>query len=237
MTIDFLSALKGFETEITLKGGKPCSVCGGTGSDPSAKRITCPTCGGSGRLNIAGGPMNFTRVCPDCGGYGTIGQPCPACDGSGRMEGVETIKVTIPPGVHEGSKVRVAGKGEPGSGGGKPGDLFLVVHVKPHRLISRDGDNLLMELPITVKEAVAGASVNVPTVDGDVKVKIPPGSQAGQTLKLKGKGAVNTRTKKRGDLLLKLVIKVPKSSQQELIQAAEKIEDFYGEDVRSNVKL
>jgi DnaJ-class molecular chaperone len=153
------------------------------------------------------------------------------------VQGFENIKVTIPPGVHEGSKVRVAGKGEPGSGGGKPGDLFLIVHVKPHRLISRDGDNLIMELPITVKEAVAGASVNVPTVDGEVKVKIPPGSQSGQILKLKGKGAVNTRTKRRGDMLLKLVVKMPGSSEQELVQAAEKIENFYRKDVRSKLKL
>jgi molecular chaperone DnaJ len=237
MTIDFLSALRGFETEISLKGGKPCTVCGGTGSDPSAKRIPCPTCGGSGRVNIAGGPMNFTRVCPECGGHGTIGRPCPACGGTGRVEGIETIKVTIPPGVHEGSKVRLAGKGEPGSGGGRSGDLFLIVHVKPHRLMTRDGDNLVMELPLTVKEAVAGASVDVPTVDGDVKVKIPPGSQAGQTLKLKGKGAVNTRTRQRGDLLLKLVVKVPKSSEEELLQAAEKIENFYRENVRSKLKI
>jgi molecular chaperone DnaJ len=237
ITIDFLSALRGFETEISLKGGKTCVACGGTGTDPSAQRTTCPTCGGSGRLNIAGGPMNFTRVCPDCGGHGTIGRPCPVCGGTGRVQGFENIKVTIPPGVHEGSKVRVAGKGEPGSGGGKPGDLFLIVHVKPHRLISRDGDNLIMELPITVKEAVAGASVNVPTVDGEVKVKIPPGSQSGQILKLKGKGAVNTRTKRRGDMLLKLVVKMPGSSEQELVQAAEKIENFYRKDVRSKLKL
>ncbi|HDR16390.1 MAG TPA: J domain-containing protein [Desulfobacteraceae bacterium] len=237
MTIDLISALKGFETEISLKGAKPCTACSGSGSDPSAARTTCPTCAGSGRLNIAGGPMNFTRVCTDCAGHGTVGRPCPACNGTGRVEGVETIKVTIPPGVHEGSKVRVAGKGEPGSGGGKPGDLLLMVHIKPHRLISRDGDNLIMELPVTVKEALAGASVNVPTVDGAVKVKIPPGSQSGQTLKLKGKGAVNPRTKHRGDLMLKLVVKVPGSADEELLQAAEKIENFYQEDVRSKIKL
>ncbi len=237
MTIDLLSALKGFETEISLKGEKSCTVCRGTGTDPSSPRTTCTTCGGSGRLNIAGGPMNFTRVCPDCGGHGTVGRPCPACQGTGRVEGIETIKVTIPPGVHEGSKVRVAGKGEPGVEGGKPGDLFLVIHIKPHRLISREGDNLVMELPVTVKEAVAGASINVPTVDGEVKVKIPPGSQSGQTLKLKGKGAVNTRSKKRGDLLLKLVVKVPRASDEGLLKAAETIDNFYSENVRTKLKL
>lgn len=237
MTIGLLSALKGFETELSLKGARACSACSGTGSDPSAPRTACSTCGGSGRTNIARGPMNFTGVCPDCEGHGSIGKPCAVCGGTGRVEGVETIKVTIPPGVHEGSKVRVAGKGEPGSGGGKPGDLILVIHVRAHRLLSRSGDNLIMELPVTVKEAVAGASVEVPTVDGAVKVRIPPGSQSGQTLKVKGKGALNTRTKVRGDLLLKLVVKVPGSAEDELLEAVEKIENFYAEDVRAGVKL
>lgn len=237
MTIDFLSALKGFETELSLKGAKSCTVCSGSGSDPAAPRTTCRTCGGAGRVNVARGPMTFTSECPDCQGHGSVGKPCSACGGTGRVEGVETIKVTIPAGVQEGSKVRVAGKGEPGSGGGKSGDLILVIHVKPHRLLSRDGDNLVMELPVTFREAVAGASVDVPTIDGTLKVRIPPGSQSGQTLKLRGKGALNARTKTAGDMLLKLVVKVPRSDDGELLEAAEKIEKFYREDVRSGLKL
>jgi molecular chaperone DnaJ len=237
MTIDLISALRGFETELSMQTMKDCSTCHGTGTDPSAQVTVCQACGGSGRMNVAEGPMQFTRPCPQCGGHGQIGRPCPQCGGQGRLPATEKIRVTIPRGVKEGSKVRVAGKGEPGLDGGQPGDLFLLIHIRPHPALKREGDNLYMELPVTVAEAMAGASITVPTVDGEVRLKIPPGSQSGQTLKLKGKGAPNMKTKQKGDLMVKLFVKVPQTDDQEILEAAAKMAKFYKEDVRSGLKL
>jgi molecular chaperone DnaJ len=237
MTIDLLSALKGFETELAMQKATACSTCHGTGADPKSKMSTCPGCGGSGRINVAQGPMQFTRACPQCRGHGRIGKPCPVCGGSGRVLGTERIKVTIPQGVREGSKVRVAGKGEPGADGGPPGDLYLIIHVQPHPLLTRDGDSLYMEVPVTVREAMAGATITIPTIDGTVNLKVPPGSQSGQTLKLRGKGAVNPKTKQRGDLMVKLVVKVPKTDDPEILEAVKEMDRLYKEDVRASVKL
>jgi len=237
MSIDLLSALRGSETEISLQKPVVCSLCNGSGTDSRSVLKKCPTCGGSGRMNVARGPVQFTRVCPTCNGHGQIGKPCPQCGGSGQIAGTERIRVTIPMGVKEGSKVRVAGKGEPGLNGGPPGDLYLVVRVVPHPILKREGDDLLMEVPITVAEAMAGGKITVPTVDGAVNLKIPPGSQSGQVMKLKGKGAVNTRTKKHGDLLVKLIVKVPKTKDKETLESVKKMDLLYEEDVRKSIRL
>jgi len=237
MTIDLISSLKGFETELSMQQVKTCPECGGSGTDPHSKMTTCGTCGGSGRLNVAQGPMQFTKPCPQCKGHGQTGKGCPQCAGSGRVLGTEKIRVVIPQGVKEGSKVRVAGKGEPGLDGGKPGDLYLIIHVKPHPLLKREGDDLHMDVPLTVHEAMGGGDIVIPTFDGQVKLKVPPGSQSGQTLKLKGKGAVDPKTKKRGDLMVKLVVKVPKTDDREILDAAKKMDGFYKGDLRAGIRL
>jgi molecular chaperone DnaJ len=237
ITIDLLSALKGFETELSLQKMKDCPGCHGSGIDPGSSMTKCRTCGGSGRLNVAQGPIQFTKPCPDCHGHGSTGKPCPQCKGSGRINASDRIRVTIPQGVKEGSRVRLAGKGERGFDGEQPGDLYLIVHVKDHPLLRRDGDDLFMEVPITVGEAVKGGSIEIPTIDGQIKVKVPPGSQSGQTLRLKGKGAMNMKTKTSGELLVKLIVKVPQSGDKEVIEAAEKIDRFYKGDLRSNIIL
>ncbi|MBW1722623.1 MAG: molecular chaperone DnaJ [Deltaproteobacteria bacterium] len=237
MTIDLISALKGFKTELSMETLKPCPTCNGSGIDPKAPLTTCPACGGSGRLNIAEGPIRFTQACPQCRGHGKTGKPCPRCGGRGQVSGTERIKVTIPQGVKEGSKVRVAGKGEPGLNGGPPGDLYLIIHIKEHPLLRREGDDLYMDIPVTVREAVAGGTITLPTPDGEVRLKVPPGSQSGQLLKLRGKGAVNPKTKKRGDLLVKLIVKVPQSNAGEVLEAAEKMEKYYKENVRAGIRF
>jgi molecular chaperone DnaJ len=237
ITIDLLSALKGFETELSLQKMKDCPGCHGSGTDPGSSMTKCRTCGGSGRMNVAQGPIQFTKSCPDCHGHGSTGKPCPQCKGGGRVDSTDRIRVTIPRGVKEGSRVRLAGKGEQGFDGEQPGDLYLIVHVKDHPLLRRDGDDLFMEVPITVGEAVKGGSIEIPTIDGPVKVKVPPGSQSGQTLRLKGKGAMNMKTKTRGELMVKLIVKVPQSGDREVIEAAEKIDMFYKGDLRNNMIL
>ncbi len=237
LAIDLISALKGFETELSLQKQKVCSACQGSGTDPKTTMTTCTMCGGSGRMQVAQGPMQFTKPCPQCKGHGKTGHPCAQCGGSGQVLGTETIRVVIPSGVKEGSRVRIAGKGEPGLKGGQPGDLYLLIHVKAHPFLKREGDNLLMEVPVTIHEAMAGGTVTIPTVEGQVRVKVPLGSQSGQTLKLKGKGAVNLKTKKRGDLMVKLVVKVPRTDDREILEAAEKMEKFYEKDVRRDIRL
>lgn len=153
------------------------------------------------------------------------------------MIGLEKIKVTVPQGVKEGSKVRVAGKGEPGFNGGQPGDLYLLIHIKPHPILTREDDNLYIEVPVTVHEAMAGSTITIPTVEGKVQLKVPPQSQSGQTLRLKGKGAVNLKTKKRGDLMVKLIVKVPQTDDPEVLEAIEKMSKFYKGDVRKDIRL
>lgn len=237
MSIDLLSALRGFETEISMQKPTVCSLCKGSGTDPGSSLSKCPTCGASGRVNVAKGPVQFTRSCPTCNGHGQVGRPCPQCGGGGQTVGNERIRVTIPRGVRDGSRVRVAGKGEPGMNGGPPGDLYLNIRIQPHPILTREGDDLLMEVPVTVSEAMAGGTITVPTVDGAVNLKIPAGSQSGQVLKLRGKGAANARTKKNGDLLVKLVVKVPKTKDKEILDYARKMDDSYTEDVRKSVRL
>jgi DnaJ-class molecular chaperone len=151
--------------------------------------------------------------------------------------GRETIRVTVPQGVKEGSKVRVAGKGEPGFYGGPPGDLYLIIHIEPHPILRREEDRLYMDVPVTVREAILGGTITIPTAEGEVNLKVPPGSQSGQTLKLKGKGAMNPKTKQRGDLMVKLIVKVPKTDDREILEAVRKMDRYYEEDVRSALRL
>jgi len=139
--------------------------------------------------------------------------------------------------VKDGSRVRLAGKGEQGFNGGQPGDLYLIVHVKEHPFLRREGDDLFMDVPVTIGEAMKGGHIEIPTIDGTIKVKVPPGSQSGQTLRLKGKGAMNMKTKARGDLMVKLIVKIPQTRDTEAMEAAEKIERFYKENLRKNIIL
>ena len=237
ISIDLISALRGFQTTLSMQRPQSCSQCKGSGMDPKSKMSSCPACGGSGRINVAQGPMQFTKTCPQCKGHGSVGKTCSVCHGSGQVLGSETINVTIPPGVKEGSKVRVAGKGEPGLNDGQPGDLYLVTHIKPHPFLERKGDDLHMEVPVTVREAMTGGTITIPSIDGDVNLTVPPKSQSGQTLRLKGKGAVNLKTKKKGDLLVKLVVKVPRTDDGEILAAVKKMDGLYEGDVRKDIRF
>ncbi len=237
MTIDMVSALKGLSTELSIQKMRECPDCKGSGIDPNSRVTTCQECGGSGRINVSEGPIYFTKPCPRCRGQGKTGKVCPGCGGSGQVTGMERIKVNIPSGVKEGSRVRVAGKGEPGRNGGPPGDLYIVTHIKPHPCLQREGDNLFMEVPVSVREAMAGATITIPTIEGKVRLKIPPKSQSGQVLKLKEKGAYKPKSNQRGDLMVKLIVKVPKTDDSEVLEAAEKIDRSYEKDLRGDIRL
>lgn len=237
ITIDLISALKGFQTVLSMQRPDSCPECRGSGMDPHSQMSTCPACGGSGRINVAQGPIQFTKSCPRCKGHGRVGKTCGRCNGSGQVLGTERINVTIPRGVKEGSRVRIAGKGEPGMNGGPPGDLYLVTHITPHPFLERKGDDLHMEVPLTIREAMTGGTITIPTIDGDVKLKVPPKSQSGQTLRLKGKGAPNLKTKKRGDLMVKLIVKVPKTDDGEILEAVKKMDGLYEGDLRKDIRF
>jgi molecular chaperone DnaJ len=237
MTIDLVSALRGFETELSMQKAKTCGGCGGSGNDPNSTLSTCAYCGGSGRLDVAEGPMHFTKPCPHCQGHGQTGKPCAACGGSGQVLGTEKIRVVVPKGVKEGSKVRIAGKGEPAPNGGQPGDLYLIIHLKPHPFLKRIDDDLYMDVPVTVREAMAGGTIDIPTVDGQVKMRVPSGSQTGKVLRLKGKGATHLKTKTRGNLMVKLVVEVPQTEDPEILAAVQKMDGMYKEDVRSAIRI
>ncbi len=235
ITIDFLSALKGFETTVSMEKIKQCSGCNGSGTDPESKFTICSACGGTGQVDVAKGPMTFKKSCPVCGGKGSTGKPCQECSGKGQIPYTEKIKVKIPPGVKEGSKVRVTGKGEQGINSDRCGDLYFIIHIKPHSFLKRYGDNIHMNVPVTVYEAMAGGKIIIPTIEGKVSLKIPPKSQTGQVLKLRGKGALNLKTGNRGDLLVKLKVLVPRTEDKEILNAVKKLDGLYKEDIRSGL--
>ena len=237
MTIDFLSSLKGFKTNISLEKIVPCNECKETGLDPKSKASVCKKCGGSGQVSVSQGPMNFMTQCPACGGRGVTGKVCKKCQGAGEIKVLEKIKVTIPAGVKENSKIRVTGKGGQGTNGGRNGNLYITIHVNPHPLLTRKGNNLTMELPVTLHEIMAGETVTIPTIDGKIKLKIPPKSQNGQLLKLKGKGTINLKTKNKGDLFVKLKVVLPKTSDNKKLEEIKKLESLYKTDIRSTIKL
>lgn len=236
LDIDFLDAVRGFQTTLTLRRPNACEACGGWGSRPGTGTRACPDCRGTGSRSVAEGPIQFRRSCPRCSGTGRLpGEPCGACGGTGRVAATETITVNIPPGAETGRRIRVPGKGEAGVGGAPAGDLFIVPRVRDHPFLSRSGRDLMMDLPITVGEAVRGGAVQVPTPMGKVKVKIPQGAQSGQRLRVAGKGVPGRGSSPSGDLYLRLMIHLPETGLPQ--DLTERIDGVYGEDVRRSLYL
>jgi molecular chaperone DnaJ len=236
MEIDFLDAVRGFQTSLMLQRPVTCDTCRGTGTRPGSAPIMCPECRGSGRKSVIQGPLQFGQTCPRCLGTGQLpGDPCATCKGTGRVLRAETIRVNIPPGAEPGKRIRVRGKGEAGVRGGPPGDLYIAPRIKPHPLLTRSGRDLYMELPITVGEAVHGATVEVPTPVGAVNVKIPPGAQSGQRLRVRGKGVPAHGQAPAGDFYLRLMVRVPKERVSH--EVIDKIDRAYSEDVRKDIRL
>jgi molecular chaperone DnaJ len=236
MDIDFLDAVRGFQTAIALERPVSCDTCHGSGTKAGTTPTPCPQCRGSGSIAIAQGPLQFRQPCPRCSGSGKLpGDSCTACGGSGRVARPETIRVNIPPGAEPGKRIRLRGKGEAGIRGGPAGDLFITPRIRPHPILTRSGRDLSMDVPITVGEALRGASVEVPTASGPINVKIPAGAQSGQQLRIKGKGVAVHGQSPAGDLYLRLMVRVPKKEVAQ--EAIDKIDQAYGEDVRKDLRL
>ncbi len=238
LEIDLLDAVRGLATEIGIDRREVCATCTGSGLDLSSAPI-CSQCGGQGRVRVGEGPVAFMRTCPRCGGQGREGtKPCPTCSGAGQTSRRERLSVKIPPGVDTGSRVRVSGKGGAGIGNGAPGDLFIRVVVRPHRLIERRGDDLHLDLPVTVVEAVSGASIDVPTPDGaKVRVRVPPRTQSGKQLRVRGHGMPRLKGDGRGDLYLRVVVHIPEDGGEEVERAAAEMSAGYKSDPRSSMRF
>ncbi len=217
----FDDAVRGATIAVQLTGAAPCHTCGGTGAAPGTVPQTCPQCAGVGTLAVDQGPFSFSQICPRCGGSGrVVEKPCPTCGGGGAETRTREVKVRIPVGVRHGQRVRVKGKGTSGNNGGPPGDLYVTVHVAPHPLFGRRGDDLLLRVPVTFAEAALGAEVKVPTLDGSVTVRIPPGTASGKTLRVRGRGMPKAGAG-AGDLLVTVDVVVPQTLSEEQRPAVE----------------
>ncbi len=210
MEISFEEAVRGAEKEIALTKAERCAACQGTGAEAGSRVRTCPTCGGRGQVVTSRGIFSIAQACPHCQGAGRIVErPCKTCRGTGRHEATGKITLRIPAGVDTGSRLRSSGNGEAGYRGGPQGNLYVMLHVRPHEIFQRNGDNLLCEVPITFIQAALGAEIEVPTLDGKLPVKVPPGTQPGAMFRLKGKGVRNVQGYGYGNLHVRIALEVP----------------------------
>ena len=210
MEISFEEAANGCEKEITVTKPERCDVCDGSGAETGSRVKTCPTCGGRGQVISSRGIFSIAQTCPACQGAGrVIEKPCKTCHGSGRRDRPSKIKLRIPAGVDTGSRLRSVGNGQAGLRGGPSGDLYVILHVKPHEIFQRDGDDLLCEVPVGFVQAALGTDIEVPTLTGQAEIKIPAGTQPGTMFRLKGKGVKNVQGYGHGDLHVRVLVEVP----------------------------
>lgn len=226
LTIDFTEAAFGTEKTIEIPKWETCNECEGSGSEKGTHPETCPKCKGSGQFvstqRTAFGQFQTVRTCPDCNGEGTIiKNRCHKCKGKGKIRRIKKISVKIPAGVNNGSRLRMAGDGEQGELGGPPGDLYVLINVRPHEVFEREGDDIYLEYPVNFVQASLGDEILVPTLEGKVKLKIPEGTQSGTVFRLKGKGIANVQGYGKGDQHVQVKVIVPKSlttEQKDLLQ-------------------
>ncbi|OGV38692.1 MAG: molecular chaperone DnaJ [Lentisphaerae bacterium GWF2_45_14] len=210
LEIDFEDAVYGADKKINIPRMDECSRCKGSGSEPGTGKTTCTRCGGTGQVSLAQGFFSIRQSCPSCGGSGQmIKTPCSSCSGEGRIRIDKNLQIHIPPGVDTGSRLRVSGEGESGYRGGRPGDLYVVIHVKSHDVFLRDGNDIICEVPIDFATAAVGGIIDVPTISGKTRMKIPEGTQNGTVLRLKNKGVPSLRGGGRGDQHVRIFIETP----------------------------
>ena len=240
LQVAFREAVLGSEREIALSCPRACDDCAGTGMEQSSSAPPCSDCGGSGGRSVGQGPIPFRRVCPTCNGSGRQpGPACKKCRGSGQVESSTRLKVKIPAGIDDGQKIRLAGQGGQGSGGAPAGDLYVRIKVAPHPLLRREGRDLFLDLPVTISEALLGGKIDVPTLDGAIKMTVPAGSQSANKLRVKGKGVPASGGKGAGDLYVVLQVKMPDSTRdpEKAKKAAEELAELYSGDLRAGLRL
>jgi len=232
LEITLEQAAHGFETRIRIPTMAACETCGGSGAKPGSQPQTCPTCRGAGQVRVSQGPFSIAQTCPRCHGGGKIiPNPCTACGGSGRIKHQKTLSVKIPAGVDEGDRVRLSSEGEPGVNGGPAGDLYVQVHIKPHPVFQRDHDDLHCEMPISITTAALGGEIEIPTLDGSARIRVPAESQTGKAFRLRGKGIKGVRSHVAGDLFCHVVLETPVNLTARQKELLKEFEDISGKDV------
>jgi molecular chaperone DnaJ len=238
ISLSFDQAVNGAQVDVTVPKAERCPTCHGSGAKPGTSPVTCPRCEGRGIDAQSQGFFSISQPCPQCGGAGQIIEdPCSTCGGSGLTQQTKRYKVKIPAGVKNGARIRLAGKGEAGQRGGLPGDLFVVTRVAASPVFKRlDGGNLEVTVPITIAEALRGATIEVPTLEGTKKIKVGPGTRHGSIQRLKGEGAPRPKGKGRGDIRYRLEIEMPEKLTEAQEEAAAKLaEAFNGSEPRADL--
>ena len=220
-------AARGTETRIRIPTMVECESCHGSGAKKGTEPKTCPTCGGHGQVRMQQGFFSIQQTCPKCHGSGKyVADPCPTCHGGGRIKQHKTLSVKIPSGIDEGDRIRLSGEGEPGVNGGPPGDLYVQIHLKPHAVFQRDHDDLHCEMPVSFATAALGGEIEIPTLDGVARLKVPAETQTGKVFRLRGKGIKGVRSASQGDLLCHVVVETPvhlTERQKDLLREFEEI--------------
>ena len=210
LEISLEEAARGTETRIRIPTMAECETCHGTGAKKGSEPKTCPTCGGHGQVRMQQGFFSIQQTCPKCHGTGRyVADPCNTCHGAGRVNQHKTLSVKIPAGIDEGDRIRLSGEGEPGVNGGPAGDLYVQIHLKPHSVFQRDHDDLHCEMPVSFTTAALGGEIEIPTLDGMAKLKIPSETQTGKVFRLRGKGIKGVRSHAHGDLMCHVVVETP----------------------------
>ena len=235
MELSLEEAVRGIEKEIEIPTLDECDTCSGSGS-ADGKLESCTTCGGRGQVRFQRGIFSMQQGCPHCGGRGqTISNPCGDCHGQGRVEETKTLSVKIPAGVDNGDRIRLAGEGEAGPAGSPPGDLYVDVRVREHDIFKRDGDDLHCDVPIRLGQAALGDTIRVPTLGGEVELRVPAETQTGKLFRLRDKGVQSVRSRRPGDLYCRVVVETPVNLTAEQRELLEKFDaTFAGEDARKH---
>ena len=227
LEITLEQAAHGFDTTIRVPSWDKCDTCHGTGAKPGTSPTTCTTCAGHGQVRMQQGFFSIQQTCPKCHGNGkVITDPCAPCGGQGRIKRNKTLEVKIPVGIDNGMRIRSSGNGEPGTNGGPPGDLYVEIHIKPHAVFQREGDDLHCEMPISFVKATLGGEIEVPTLSGKVSFTVPEGTQSGKTFRLKAKGIKGVRSGYAGDLFCHVVVETPvklTDKQKDLLKEFERL--------------
>jgi molecular chaperone DnaJ len=234
MDIDFWQAIKGTQARVNATRYDVCDTCRGSGSSGGGES-TCAQCKGTGHVSQMAGAMKFNLTCPRCGGSGKLRNACPTCGGEGRVTHTETVEIRIPPGARDGSRLRVPGKGNAGTMGAPPGDLYITTKVEPHPFFRREGDNIEITVPISVWEASLGAKIEVPTIDGRTLLKIPQGTTNAQRFRLREKGVLNQRTNQRGDQIVEVSIAAPEPRDERTRELLRELSKLHPEDPRAEM--
>ncbi len=234
LNIDFWQAIRGTQVRLSISRQEACATCQGSGS-AGGNVASCPECSGTGQVSQTAGAMKFNLTCTRCNGSGRLRNVCPTCRGEGRTAHMDSVEVRLPAGVASGSRLRVAGKGNAGRMGGSAGDLYITVRVEEHAFFKRDGDTIEIKVPITVPEAVLGAKIEVPTIDGRAILKIPQGTQNGQKFRLREKGVTNSRKDARGDQIVEVVLQAPPANDERTRELLRELAEQYPPDPRSDV--